>query len=393
MIKRQLEAYILKTAKYFPVIAIVGPRQSGKTTLAKALFPNHTYLSLEDPDARAGAARDPRTFLSANKNKHGIIIDEFQQVPELLSYIQTMVDHEQQQGYFVLTGSQNFLMKESITQSLAGRVAIHTLLPLSVPELAKHKLLPQEIEPMLHQGSYPAFYAKQMDEPSMLYTNYLQTYLERDVRQLTHVGDLTTFQQFIQLCVARIGQLVNLSSLSNACGISDTTAKRWLSILQSSYIIFLLQPHHNNLGKRIVKTPKLYFYDTGLACQLLNITQQSLATHPLRGNLFESFVITEIYKSYFNRGQIPPVYFWRDKVGHEIDGIIDKGGVLTGIEVKSSRTVNQRFFDNITYWKKLKGNDKASACIVYAGSKEQPRINPDIFSWQEVDAVLELDAE
>lgn len=388
MIKRQSAHDISESARYFPVLAIVGPRQSGKTTIAQMIFKNHIYLSLEDLDVRAAAAKDPRTFLIANHNKHGIIIDEFQYVPELLSYIQTIVDKEQQPGYFILTGSQNFLINQAITQSLAGRVSIHTLLPFSIHELAANKLLPSEIETMLYKGCYPAIYSKNI-EPTRLYKNYFQTYVERDVRQLAQIGDLSTFQIFITLCANRIGQLLNLTALGNECGISDNTVKRWLSILEASYIIFLLRPHHTNFGKRLVKMPKLYFYDPGLACYLLKIKQEEMSYHPNKGNLFEGLIIADILKHYYNNGKIPDIYFWRDKTGHEIDCIIQKGSKLIPIEIKSARTTNERFFEGIEYWHKIAPQQSSESFIVYAGASKQVRIYKNLISWQSVDKIFE----
>lgn len=387
MILRIAENDIRAGAQFFPVVAILGPRQSGKTTLAQMMFPKHTYLSLEDLDIRAAAAQDPRTFLQTNQKGQGLIIDEFQYVPELLSYIQTIVDREKKMGHFILTGSQNFLMSQSITQSLAGRVSLHTLLPLSVPELAQSNLLPAEIEPMLYQGSYPAIYAQQVP-PHKLYSNYIQTYVERDVRQLTNVGDLSTFQLFLALCAARVGQLLNLTSLANDCGISDHTAKRWISILEASYIIFLLRPYHVNFGKRLVKTPKLYFYDSGLACHLLKIKQDELALHQSRGNLFESFAIAEIVKWHYNRGIVPSLYFWRDQTGNEVDCLIAQGQTLTPIEIKSSRTYNQRFFEGLSFWNKIAEQEPDNGFVLYAGSAQQPRVNNKMISWQCLDEIL-----
>jgi predicted AAA+ superfamily ATPase len=379
---------VLQGARFFPVIAILGPRQSGKTTLAQQIFKQHIYVSLEDLDLRAAASSDPRTFLIANSNEYGIIIDEFQHVPELLSYIQTIADREQKPGYFILTGSQNFLMNEKISQSLAGRVSIHTLLPLSVHELQENKIIIPEIEHMLYQGCYPAIYAKHIP-PQLLYANYLQTYVERDVRQLANIGDLTTFQTFITLCAARIGQLLNITSLGNECGISDTTVKRWLSILQASYIIFLLRPYHTSFGKRLVKTPKIYFYDTGLATHLLKIKQDDLALHPNRGGLFESFIISEILKWYYNHGTLPSLYFWRDSVGHEVDCILEDGQKLVPIEIKSSRTTNQRFFEGLEYWNSISKQSLENGFVVFAGSAHQIRGRANLISWQSMQQIFD----
>lgn len=380
MIQRKISKDIIQGAQYFPVVAIIGPRQSGKTTLAKKLFKEYTYVSLEDFDLRQAAIQDPRTFLQVNRNEYGLIIDEFQYAPQLLSYIQTIVDTEQKVGTFIITGSQNFLMNQSISQSLAGRVSLHTLLPLSTEELASAQLLPATIEHMLYQGSYPALYAKHI-APDLLYKNYLQTYVERDVRQLTHVGDLTSFQTFIGLCAARVGQLINFTSLANDCGISDGTAKRWLSILQASYIVFLLQPYHTNFGKRLIKNAKIFFYDSGLVCHLLKMKQDELAFHALRGNIFESFIISEIVKWHYNHGRVPHLYFWRDQAEHEIDCIIDNGTQKIPVEIKASRTLLAKFFDNLKYWNTLTGSTEKNF-VVFAGPATQTTGYGNVVSWQ-----------
>jgi predicted AAA+ superfamily ATPase len=389
MIKREISEDILECTRHFPVVGILGPRQSGKTTLAKELFKNHKYLSLEDLDLRASAKNDPRTFLVANRNKHGIIIDEFQYVPELLSYIQTTVDHDQKPGYFILTGSQNFLMNAAITQSLAGRISIHTLLPLSVSELKASDNLPAEIEPMLYQGCYPAIYSKDI-LPEKLYKNYLQTYIERDVRQLTNVGDLSTFQTFITLCAARVGQLTNLTALGSAAGISDVTVKRWLSILEAGYIIFRLRPYYEKIGTRVVKAAKLYFYDPGLICTLLQIKQEDLANHPNKGNIFESFIIAEILKYFYNQGSNPRVYFWRDKTEHEIDCLVQANQKLIPIEIKAGRTFNTRFLEGLDYWNALAYKKSATGKVVFAGAAQQVRSHEALVSWQSVDTLFNI---
>jgi predicted AAA+ superfamily ATPase len=387
MIKRKISKDILDGARYFPVVGILGPRQSGKTTLAKELFKKHSYFSLEDLDLRAAVKNDPRTFLVANKSDHGIIIDEFQYVPELLSYIQTLVDQDQKPGYFILTGSQNFLMNQAITQSLAGRISIHTLLPLSILELKNSENLPDEIEQMLYKGCYPAIYSKNIP-PEKLYKNYIQTYIERDVRQLTNVGDLTAFQTFIKLCAARVGQLVNFTALGNDANVSDLTVKRWISILEASYIVFLLRPYHVNLGKRIVKTAKLYFYDPGLICSLLKISQEDLASHPNKGNIFESFIISDILKNYYNKGIDPRVYFWRDKTEHEVDCILEEKQKLVPIEIKAGRTFNQRFLDGLNYWNTLAKDKSKQGFVVFAGASKQVRAHGALVSWQSIEKLF-----
>ena len=391
ILTRDIAKDVLQGAKYFPVVALLGPRQSGKTTLAQVLFKQHKYVSLEDPDIRAAAQADPRTFLltnAYNAYNEGIIIDEFQHVPVLLSYIQTIVDKEQKPGYFILTGSQNFLANQAIAQSLAGRISIHTLLQLSIHELKQNNVLAPQVETVLYNGCYPAIYAKQIP-PELLYRNYFQTYIERDVRQLAQVGDLATFQTFVALCASRIGQLLNLTQLGNECGISNVTAKRWLSILEASYIVFTLHPYHTNFGKRLVKTPKIYFYDTGLVCFLLNIKEEDLTLHSMRSGLFESFIIADILKWQYNYGKRAQVYFWRDKTGHEIDCIVQQGNQLLALEVKASRTTSPRFFEGLQYWSTLSEQQAKSNFVIYAGASEQPRGYSNVISWQLLETILE----
>ncbi len=391
MISRKLAPVLLLYAKEFPVVALLGPRQSGKTTLAQAIFSNHRYVSLESLQEREFAQRDPRGFLQEYTNENGIILDEIQHVPDLLSYIQVQVDEQKKPGYFILTGSQNFLVNEVISQSLAGRVAILTLLPLSISELQTVNLLPEKIETVLYRGSYPSLYASLTITPFMWYPNYIQTYLERDVRDLKHVIDLSTFKRFIQLCAGRIGQTLNIASLASDCGISQITAKGWISLLEASYIIFLLQPHYKNFSKRLIKTPKLYFYDTGLACSLLGIeSQEQLAMHYLRGGLFESFVIAEFFKDYYNAGRVPRLYFWRDNHGHEIDCIVEQALTLIPVEIKSGKTVTTDFFENIHYWKQLAGDQASNGFIIYAGDNGQRRTDITVLNWQATDTVIKF---
>jgi predicted AAA+ superfamily ATPase len=379
-----LEKDILEGARYFPVVAILGPRQSGKTTLAKKIFDTHTYVSLEDIDKRTAAIADPRTFLQLHSNQFGLIIDEFQYAPDLLSYIQTTVDEQKRQGFFILTGSQNFLMNQSISQSLAGRVSLHTLLPLCSKELADAGLLPEELEPILFQGLYPAIYTKKTP-PERLYSQYVRTYIERDVRQLSHVGDLSTFQIFLTMCAERVGQRVNMSEFARECRISDQTVRRWLSILEASYVIFLLGPYEKTLSKRLIKSAKLYFYDPGLVCYLLKLNQMDLTTDARRGSIFESFVITEIIKEFYNNGREPSVYFWQDKAKHEVDCIVDLGKRVIAIEVKSGRTVNTSFFTGLSRWKEVAPqNNTTETYVVYGGNKKQVTGYKNVVSWQSI---------
>lgn len=390
-INRILEKDIIEGARYFPVVAILGPRQSGKTTLAKKIFEKHNYVSLEDIDKRMAAIEDPRTFLQLHRNEFGMIIDEFQYAPDLLSYIQTIVDAEQRQGFFILTGSQNFLMNQSISQSLAGRVSLHTLLPLCNKELSEQGLLPEEMETILVQGLYPAVYTKGTP-PARLYSQYIRTYIERDVRQLAHVGDLATFQAFLVMCAERIGQRVNMSEFARECRISDQTVRRWLSILEASYIIFLLHPYEKTLSKRLVKTAKLHFYDPGLACYLLKLNQDDLATNDKRGNIFESFVIAEVIKEFYNHGHEPSVYFWQDQANHEVDCIVDLGKRVIALEIKAGRTVNRTFFDGLSHWEKVRAKDTAKETyVIYGANKKQISGYKNVVSWQSIAAVVKIE--
>lgn len=385
MFKRDIEP-VLKRYLKFPVIAILGPRQSGKTTLAKNKFKNYVYTTFEDIATRTMAQTDPKKFLSANENKFGIIIDEFQYVPEILSYIQLEVDEKKRPGYFILTGSQNFLMNQAITQSLAGRVGILTLLPLSINEFeANDILLNNKADKLIVGGGYPRLYADKM-QPQDLYPSYIQSYIERDVRQLTNVGDLRAFQRFMQLCAGRVGQLLNLSELAGVCGVSVSTAQRWISILEASYILFLLQPHFKNFNKRITKAPKVYFYDTGLACLLLGIeSTKMLATHPLRGSIFENFIIADICKQYFNIGIRPPVYFWRDLNGRlEVDCIIESGTKLFPVEIKSGETISSDYFDGLKQWNELSKSNPENCYVIYGGDLSQVRTAGNLLSWSSV---------
>lgn len=387
MFRRQLETTIKQYAN-FPVLAILGPRQSGKTTLVQEVFSQHAFVSLEHPGAREFALSEPEKFLATHENKHGIIIDEFQYAPALLSYIQLAVDSRARKSYFILTGSQNFLMNQAITQSLAGRVGILNLLPLSLAELKNNKLLDRDIQEVIFNGFYPRLYNEDFT-PEKLYPSYLQTYVERDVRQLINVGDLSTFQKFISRCAARVGNLLNLSDLSTVCGVSTTTAKRWISLLQASYIIFLLEPHFKNFNKRLTKMPKLYFYDTGLACNLLRIASaKDLFISPYWGPMVECFVIADIAKQYYNQGTRPPIYFWRDQNGRlEIDCLIDQGTSLTPVEIKASQTIVSDFFDGLANWSKLAHQTQeatSDGVLVYTGTKTQSRTHGHVVPWKDV---------
>ena len=377
LIKRKITEQIKEVTKYFPVISITGPRQSGKTTLVKNEFLDLPYVSLEESDKRRYAQNDPRGFLSDYKD--GVIIDEAQQVPELFSYLQTVVDNMDQTGRFILTGSQNFLLLEKITQSLAGRVGVFKLLPFSLSELNDTKFSINDASSYIFNGSYPRCYDKKIP-PGIYFPSYIQTYIDRDVRQIKNITDLNIFSRFIRLCAARTGQLLNLSSLATDCGISHTTARAWLSILEASYIIYLLKPHHKNFNKRLVKMPKIYFCDSGLLCSLLGIASvNQLSTHYLRGGLFENMLISEFLKYYYNRGVEPPIYFWRDKHGHEIDLLIENEGNLLPIEIKSAKTIHEENFKNLLYWQKLTNEKYHKPVLIYDGKDIQHRQNVNIY--------------
>ncbi|HXW86580.1 MAG TPA: ATP-binding protein [Candidatus Bathyarchaeia archaeon] len=391
MINRALSAIITRLSKQFPVIAIMGPRQSGKTTLVKHLFSHYTYVTLEDIDIRALAQEDPRAFFASYAHHEGLIIDEIQEVPHLFSYMQGIVDALNRPGFFVITGSQNFLLYEQITQTLAGRIALLTLLPLSIEELAAANLLPATPEQTILQGFYPRPYAHTIDRQIWL-SNYVATYVERDVRQVLNVSNVIAFQRFLKLCAARVGQLINYADLARDADIAPNTAKAWISILEASYIIKLLYPYFKNFNKRIIKSPKLYFCDTGLACSLLGVkTAQELYLHPLRGPLFESMIIGELFKCYYNESLIPPLYFWRDVQGHEVDCIIEKSSdVLIPIEIKAGMTVHSDFFKGIAEWRAISQDKKGSAYVIYGGNTEHKQAQSHLIAWNHIAQLFSL---
>ncbi len=396
MIQRTLQRYLKRDASYYPVLTLTGPRQSGKTTLAKATFPQHEYVSLEEKDLRTFAQEDPRGFLQRYKST--VIIDEIQRVPNLFSYIQTMVDAHPAPGQFVLTGSQNFLLMESVSQSLAGRSAVLHLLPFERAEL-EGQIRSEQItgatlfniersspDPweILYRGFYPRIH-DQAIPPEIWLEDYIRTYIERDVRTLINIGDLATFERFLSLTAGRTGQILNYTSLANDCGIALDTAKRWLSLLVTSFIVFLLQPHYQNFNKRIVKSPKLYFHDTGLACRLLGIKSADQArTHPQRGALFENLIISECYKAYTHQRQQPPLYFWRDQTGHEIDLIVEEGDSLYAAEIKSGQTVSTDMFDTLRWWSTQTGNPPETTTLVYGGDQTTTRNGIHVRPWSAV---------
>ena len=383
MIDRQLQERASEMLTKYPLISITGPRQSGKTTLAKLLRPNYRYVSLESPSERDFARQDPAGFLETYRG--GVILDEVQYVPELFSYLQLVTDARQQTGEYILTGSQNFLMMEQITQSLAGRVAVFTLLPLSWSELRPTAYAPASWEAYVVGGSYPRQLIHDID-PAGFYDSYLQTYVERDVRRVKNILNLGLFQKFIQLLAGRIGQLFNQQSLGVELGVDNKTVNAWLSVLETSFIAYRLPPYYQNFSKRIVKTPKVYFYDTGLAAYLLGIRSVAdLAVHFARGPLFENLIINELTKNWLNRGQRPPFYFWSDQSNHEIDLLIDKGTYLQTIEIKSGRTIQPDFFKGLQYFGKLA--PATSPALVYGGDNPQQRTTTQVLTINELDTI------
>ena len=382
MIPRTATPTLERLAKGFPVIVISGPRQSGKTTLAKSVFSHKTYVSLENPDERAFALEDPKRFLQ--RFPDGAVLDEVQRCPELLSWLQGLVDERGIMGDFVLTGSAQFDLMAGVTQSLAGRAARVELLPLSATELVATQQAPADLNTALFQGGYPALYDRKVT-PQDWFANYIATYLERDVRQLITVRDLSQFQTFVKMCAARSGQLLNLTSLGADCGISSVTAKHWLSVLEASYIVTLLQPHHRNFGKRLVKAPKLYFCDVGLAAWLLGIRDVStLDTHSARGALFETYVVSELTKQRLNAGQPRDLYFWRDSAGNEVDLLIESAQGLQAIEIKSGSTFASDWSRGLKQWNKVAGEESLQPSLVYGGTQSYAREGVQVWGWQDI---------
>jgi predicted AAA+ superfamily ATPase len=363
-------------------VAIAGPRQSGKTTLARAQFPDKPYASLENPDEREFALSDPRRFL--DRFPDGAILDEVQRCPALFSWLQGVVDDRQRMGDFVLTGSSQFDLIAGIGQSLAGRVGRVELLPLAQSEMRQAGCLPDTLDQLLLNGGYPAVYSRQL-APADWYGNYVSTYLERDVRQLLEIKDLALFQRFLKLCAARTGQLLNLSALGADCGITGVTARQWMSVLEASYLVTLVQPYHRNFGKRLVKTPKLYFLDTGLAAWLLGIRDvATMALHPQRGALFETWVVAEQVKQAFNLGETPGISFWRDRAGHEVDLIREDALRVYPTEIKSGATFATDWANALQKLKALAGEDVADPRIVYGGDASFERDGYHVVGWRDL---------
>jgi len=383
VIKREISELILRLSRQYPVVTITGPRQSGKTTLCKLLFPKKPYISLENIEERNFAINDPKGFLA--KYPNGAILDEIQKAPDLLSYIQTIVDDKNREGMFILTGSHQFEMMKNVSQSLAGRTAIVKLLPLSYQE-AYSSISNNNIEEVLFTGFYPRIFDKKLS-PTEVMSFYVSTYIERDLRELINIKDLSVFENFLKICAGRSGQIINYSSIGNDCGITYNTIKNWLSILETSFIIKIHKPFFKNINKRLIKSPKLYFLDTGLLCYLLGITEpKQIEIHPLKGAIFESFIVSDILKIKFNKGKQDNLYYYRDNHGIEIDILMDQGTSVDAIEIKSSKTLSSQFFKNIKSYQK---NQKGKAYLIYGGNENHTQENVQIVSWNNLQNIID----
>lgn len=382
--QRQAEKTIVRLLKQYPAVVLSGPRQSGKSTLAKKILDGLPYVSLENLDERAFAVSDPRAFL--NRFTGGGVIDEIQKSPDLLSYLQSFLDEKKNTKPIIITGSAQLTLLASVSQTLAGRVSIVELLPLAYSELRTEA--PNKLEDVLFEGMYPKIHKDKLD-PSDWIQDYIKTYIERDVRDILKIHDLASFQRFIRMCAARAGQILNISSLANDCGISHSAAVSWLNILETTYIVHRVRPHFKNFSKRLIKSPKLYFYDTGVLCFLLSIKNaKELETHSLRGAIMENWVASEIIKGRFNAHHLNDLSFWRDNKGNEVDFIVEREGGLLPIEVKSGQTVNADYFKGLNYWKGLAGDEASGSAVLFAGDVSQSRSNVDIYGWRDIDKLL-----
>lgn len=380
MIERQLASKLIAMREKFPVLFLMGPRQSGKTTLLKNIFKDLPYFSLEEPDLRRFILNDPRGFLS--NLPQGAILDEAQRVPELFSYIQSIVD-QNPNIYFVLSGSQNFLLSDQISQSLAGRTSVQKLLPLSLNELKTANIPFETVDEWLFSGGYPRLYDKKIEPPDF-FPSYIETYVQRDVRSLKNITDLNRFVQFMGLCAGRNGQILNYQALANDAGLNVNTVKDWLSILEASYILFLLPPYHVNFNKRIIKSSKLYFYDTGLAISLLGLTKkEDVFNYYGKGALFENFIIAETLKHYWNQGLPMNAWFWQDQSGREIDLLVKQGNDFKAFEIKSGQTFNPSYFNNLVYWQGLSGEKSENCAVVYGGDHSFNTSSGQLIAWRD----------
>lgn len=383
LISREIQGTILEMLEGYPIVALTGPRQSGKSTLLKHLLPGYEYVSLEVPENRTFASEDPHSFLARYKTH--IIIDEAQRVPHLFNYLQTWVDEHHIMGQYVLSGSQNFHLMEGITQSLAGRVAILKLLPFGISELAESKDPINDWQSYILKGSYPAIYDRGIDH-STYYKNYLQTYIKRDVSYIRSIHDSSRFESFLLLCASRAGQLLNLNNIASECGISSPTAKSWLTILEHSYIIYLLHPYYENFTKRIVKSPKLYFFDTGLASYLLQLrNKEDLNNSVLRGALFENLIITELQKRNYHQNQLREYWFWRDSNGHEIDLLMKSAEGFDIFEIKSTSTITYKLIEGMNYFDRISDGRVKSKTLIYGGDASQNRSQFRVRNWKSSD--------
>lgn len=378
MIDRDVAETLRRALAQYPVLTLTGPRQSGKTTLLRHLFADYSYVSLERPDERAFALDDPVGFM--DRFSGPVIFDEVQQTPELFSYIQVRVDDDPAPGRFVLSGSQNFLLLSRVSQSLAGRARLAHLMPLSLRELndnASHSWAERAV-----QGGYPRIHDRGLD-PGEWLAQYFQTYLQRDVRQITQIGDLEQFSRFVMLCAGRAGQLLNHASLANDCGVAQDTVRRWLSVLEASFVVFRLLPHHRRFNRRLTHSPKLYFVDAGLLCWLLGIrSADQLTTHAMRGLVFENLMISEALKAAYHAGQVPRLHFWRDHRGNEVDLIVDDAATPRPVEMKSAATMNREFFKGLRFWQSLAGEGQAGT-LVYGGDESYVRDGIAVTRWRD----------
>lgn len=382
MIFRNILSAIQDIGKFYPVLALTGPRQSGKTTLLKTLFPDYEYISLEDPNVRGFALRDPQAFLEKYNNK--VILDEVQRTPDLFSYIQTRLDASGLMGQYILSGSQNFLMMRVITQSLAGRVALFKLLPFDFKELQSGDWLPSDYNEMIVKGGYPALYSRGTPASSY-FSNYIETYVERDINELVNVKDTRLFRNFLRLCAGRVGQQLNHSNLANETGVSIPTVNSWLSILESSYILYQLPPFFKNFNKRIVKSPKLYFYDTGLASYLLGERKaENLTMSPFKGPLFENLIINEYLKQNYNGQQNKEFYYWRDSNGNEVDLLVSNGNGFDAVEIKATQTLTENIFKGLDYLTNVGGETIKRKVLVYGGTESQKRTHYQVWAWKDL---------
>ena len=386
MIKRFIESHLVRLATQYPVVTLTGPRQSGKTTLCKSAFPNLPYANLEDLETRRFAAEDPKGFLA--RYPEGVVLDEIQRAPDLAETIQGIVDEKNHKASFILTGSQQFEVFNTIRQSLAGRTAVLRLLPFAMGELYPDEI-PVSADELIYTGFYPRIHDQRLN-PTEALSFYVSTYLERDLQSFSHIRDLGAFEKFLKICASQVGQLVNFSQIGSDCGVDQKTIKAWISILGASYVIFLLLPHHRNFRKRMVKAPKLYFYDVGLACFLLGISSPvHLEHHPQKGSLFENFVVAEFLKNRFNNVRENNLYFFRDHVGNEVDLVLDFGDELVPVEIKSGQTLGSDFLKGVDFYLKLNRGEKGRGFLVYGGEIDQTVRDIGVYSWKNLSGLYE----